>query len=240
MDILLSPAIIIALLVAVAFAAFVQGAVGIGFALLMAPILALVDAQYLPVTLLILMLPLNFMVAWRERDSIDLTGVKWITAGRFVGTFFGMAVLLALSTQQLEIAVGLLTVLAALIALIAPPFSPDRAASAGAGVFTGITETATGIGGPPLALLYQHAPAPVLRSTVAVCFLVGEVISLLMLAISGNVHREQLVVAGLLLPAVIAGSALSRAVHTRINGPAVRIAVLSFSILSGLYLIVKG
>ena len=34
-------------------AAFIQGAVGIGFALIMAPVLGLVDATYLPVTLLI-------------------------------------------------------------------------------------------------------------------------------------------------------------------------------------------
>jgi hypothetical protein len=43
-----------------------------------------------------------------------------------------------------------------------------------AGIVTGLTETSTGIGGPPLALLYQHQPPPVLRSTIAFCFLIGE------------------------------------------------------------------
>ena len=72
-----------------------RGAVGIGFALIIAPTLALVDASLLPVTLLILMLPLNFVVAWRERDAIDRQGTTWITVGRFFGTFLGMAVLVA-------------------------------------------------------------------------------------------------------------------------------------------------
>ncbi|MCB1375053.1 MAG: TSUP family transporter, partial [Rhodobacteraceae bacterium] len=107
--------------VAVAASAFVQGAVGIGFALIIAPTLALLDPSTLPVTLLILMLPLNFIVAWRERAAIDRSGATWITGGRFLGTFLGMAVLVALSVRQLEIAVGLFTVLAAVVALAAPP-----------------------------------------------------------------------------------------------------------------------
>ncbi|WIY53864.1 sulfite exporter TauE/SafE family protein [Devosia sp. YIM 151766] len=232
--------VFVLLTIAVAAAAFVQGSVGIGFALIMAPIFALVDAQYLPVTLLILMLPLNFLVAWREREAIDFSGAKWITVGRFVGTFIGMAVLVAITVRQLEIAVGVFTVLAAIVALVAPPFSPARTSSMGVGLFTGVTETATGIGGPPLALLYQHAPGPVLRSTVAVCFLVGEIISLAVLAIADQVRSDQLLAAAYLVPAVFFGSALSRLAHARLNGGAVRLAVLVFSIASGLFLVLKG
>lgn len=224
----------------VVISAFVQGSVGIGFALIMAPVFALVDARYLPVTLLVLMLPLNFLVAWREREAIDLSGAKWITAGRFVGTFAGIAVLVALTVRQLEIAVGLFTVLAAVVALLAPPFSPSRSSSLGVGLFTGVTETATGIGGPPLALLYQHAPGPVLRSTVAACFLVGELVSLAVLMILGHVHSDHLLVAACLVPAVLIGTGVSRMAHARLNGAAVRLAVLLFSIASGIYLVVKG
>lgn len=234
----LSIFLLLSLLVGVS--AFVQGAVGIGFALIMAPVFGFIDASYLPVTLLILMLPLNFLVAWRERDAIDRRGASWITLGRFFGTFLGMAVLIALSVRQLEIAVGLLTILAAVVALLSPPFAPRPSASLGVGLFTGVTETATGIGGPPLALLYQHAPGPVLRATVAACFLVGEVISLVILLIAGRIGQAQVLVALYLVPAVLIGSLLSRTVHSRINGPALRLAVLIFSIVSGAALVLKG
>ena len=43
-----------------------------------------------------------------------------------------------------------------------------------------------------------------------------------------------------LAPAVLAGSWLSRHVHARINGPALRLAVLIFSIVSGAALVLKG
>ncbi|WP_199258499.1 sulfite exporter TauE/SafE family protein [Paracoccus binzhouensis] len=224
----------------VAAAAFVQGAVGIGFALIIAPVFGLVDASYLPVTLLLLMLPLNFHVAWRERASIDRRGASWITLGRFFGTFLGMWVLIALSVRQLELAVGLFTILAAVIALVARPFAPRPGPALGVGLFTGVTETATGIGGPPLALLYQHSSGPVLRSTVATCFLVGELISLVVLAVAGRLHLDQALAALWLTPAVLLGSALSRVVHSRINGPSLRLAVLVFAIVSGLVLMLRG
>lgn len=137
-------------------------------------------------------------------------------------------------------AVGLLTILAAVGALLAPPFSPGKLPALGVGLFTGVTETATGIGGPPLALLYQHAPGPVLRSTVAFCFLVGELISLVILALSGAVRSDQIVAAASLVPAVVLGTVLSRLVHAHINGPALRMAVLIFSIVSGGVLLLKA
>ncbi|MCQ0969580.1 sulfite exporter TauE/SafE family protein [Paracoccus sp. TK19116] len=220
-------------------AAFVQGAIGIGFALIVAPIFGILAPQYLPVTLLILMLPLNFHIAWRERDRIDRSGTGWITLGRFFGTFAGLWMLAALSGDQLGLAVGWFTVIAAAAALLAPRFDPNRPAALGVGLFTGVTETATGIGGPPLALLYQHAPGPVLRSTVATCFFVGEVISLVILALMGMFQIAQANAALTLMPAVLIGSGLSRLTHAHIKGPALRYGVLGFAVVSGIFLILR-
>jgi uncharacterized membrane protein YfcA len=47
--------------------AFVQGSLGIGFALIVAPVVGMLKPELLPVTLLLLMLPLNLHVAVRER-----------------------------------------------------------------------------------------------------------------------------------------------------------------------------
>ena len=224
----------------VAFAAaFLQGAIGIGFALILAPVLGLVAPWMLPVTLLVLMLPLNGLVAWRERAAVDWSGAGWITAGRFAGTFAGLWLLAVLSAGQLDLAVGWFTVAAALAALIAPRFDPGRPAALVVGLVTGVTETSTGIGGPPLALLYQHAAAPVLRATVAVCFLAGEVISLVMLVLAGQGTRAQWLGALALIPAVLAGTALSRMTHHRIGGKGLRVAVLVFALVSGALLIVR-
>lgn len=221
----------------VGVAAFVQGAIGIGFALIVAPVLGLIRPDLLPVCLLLLMLPLNFHVAWRERGAIDGTGAGWITAGRLPGTLGGLWVLTALSAASLNLVIGVATMTAALAALVAPAFTPRAGSCVAVGLVTGVTETATGVGGPPLALLYQHRPAASLRATVAVCFFVGEVVSLALLAIAGRLGLDQLLAAALFLPAVAAGSLASRLVHRRIDGGLLRIGVLVFALVSGGFLI---
>lgn len=225
---------------AVLVAAFVQGATGVGFALIAAPVIGLVRPELLPVCVLVLMLPLNLYVAWRERGVIDGTGARWITGGRVAGTAGGLWVLAALSAGQLSLFVGASTVAAALVTLLMPAFSPGRGAFVGAGLVTGITETATGIGGPPLALVYQHQPAPTMRSTIALCFLLGELVSLAVLLATGRVGLPQLQAAALLLPALVVGAVLSRLVHRRVNGRLLRIFVQVFAIVSGLVLLVKA
>jgi uncharacterized membrane protein YfcA len=218
-------------------AAFVQASIGVGFALILAPILAFAAPELLPVALLLLMLPLNAFVCWRERHALDWFGAGWISAGRAAGTFFGFWILVAVSASTLNLLVGLATLAAALASLLAPAFNPNRSAFVTAGLMTGITETATGIGGPPLALVYQHHQAASLRANVAVCFLIGEVFSVALLAASGRMDGWQIEAAGMLLPALVLGALASQIAHGRLDQRRMRLFVLGFAIISGIVLI---
>jgi uncharacterized membrane protein YfcA len=231
---------LILLSAAVAFAGFVQGAIGVGFALITAPLLGLLEPALLPVGVLVLMLPLNVYVGWRERRAIDFTGAGWITAGRVVGTAGGVWVLAALSASALGIFVGISILAAVAATLFMPAFAPSRHAQIGAGLVTGVTETATGVGGPPLALVYQHQPVPVMRATIALCFVVGEVVSLVVLAASGHVTAAGLRGAMLLLPALAVGGLASRYVHLRVNARFMRAFVLLFATASALVLLARS
>jgi uncharacterized protein len=224
----------------VIMAGFVQGSTGVGFALLVAPLLGMLAPEMLPVTVLVLMLPLNLYIAWRERAALDFRSGAWITAGRLAGTFAGLWVLVALSARHLNLLIGISTIAAAAATLAMPVFRPSRSVFVAAGLITGVTETATGIGGPPLALVYQHHPVAVMRSTIALCFLVGELLSLGFLWKADRVDAAQLVGAAQLLPALGVGALLSRLVHQRVNSRALRIFVMSFSIVSGLVLLVRA
>ncbi|MEU7553758.1 sulfite exporter TauE/SafE family protein [Streptomyces sp. NPDC044571] len=224
---------LVVLAVTVAVAAFVQGAGGLGFALIVAPVAGLLDPALVPVFVLASMIPLNAYVAWRERASLDLRGAGWITGARLAATPGGLLLLWAIPSGRLGLFVGAATVLAALVSLAAPAFTPSRGAYVGAGLVTGLTETATGVGGPPLALVYQHRPAAELRATVAVCFLVGEAASLGLLFATGRAAPAQLGQAVLLLPALAAGAWLSRLVHHRFDARRTRLFVLVFALVSG-------
>ncbi|MFD5101105.1 sulfite exporter TauE/SafE family protein [Streptomyces albidochromogenes] len=221
------------LAVTVAVAAFVQGSSGLGFALIVAPVAGLLDPGLVPVFVLASMIPLNLYVAWRERDSLDLRGAGWITAARLAATPGGLMLLWVIPDRSLGLFVGAATVLAAVVSLAAPAFTPGRGAYIAAGAVTGLTETATGVGGPPLALVYQHRPPAELRSTVAVCFLVGEVASLALLFATGQGSPAQLGWVALLLPALAVGAWLSRLVHHRLDARRTRLFVLAFALVSG-------
>lgn len=230
-----------ALLVAtVLVAAFIQGSTGMGFALISVPVFSLIEPSLIPVVVLFLMLPLNAYVAYRERAAIHWFGALWITLGRFLGTFAGLWILTVISGRSLEFFIGVSTVAAALLALAAPEFTPGRNMLGVVGLVTGVTETSTGIGGPPLALAYQHASGPTLRATVALCFLVGEVISLVGLGVSGVISEQMLRDTATLVVPLLLGAWLSRFVHHRLDGPIVRILVLVFSVVSGLAVILRA
>ena len=221
-------------------AAFVQGTIGVGFALIVVPLVAFFQPELLPVFALALMIPLNAYVLWRERAALDWSGAGWITFGRVIGAFGGLAVLALLTRAQLNLAIGLATALAALFTIFRPKFTPNPMSFLGAGVVTGITETATGIGGPPLALVYQHHPGPVLRATIAACFLSGEVFSLGLLFATGRANAHQIVAALWLLPPLALGGWISHSLHRNLTGGWLRRAVLGFAIVSGMVLIVQA
>ncbi|MFX1675868.1 sulfite exporter TauE/SafE family protein [Paraburkholderia sp. A2WS-5] len=217
----------------VTIAAFIQGAVGVGFALICAPVIGLIDPGLLPVSLLILMLPLNVYLAWRERPALDSSGTLWITVGRTVGAVGGVLIISRISAHDLNLFIGASTIAAAVATLCAPTFAPGRNALITAGAVTGITETATGIGGPALAMVFQHYRAPALRSTIALCFAIGEAVSLVMLSFTGQINLDRFVSALLLVPPVILGAFISQHVHRRLNSKVLRISVMGFAIVSG-------
>jgi len=231
---------LLAISLTVAVASFIQGSSGVGFALIVAPVMGIVAPALLPVTVLVLMLPLNLYVAWRERGALDLRSGGWVSAGRLAGTFAGFWVLIALSASHLNLLIGISTIAAAVVTLFMPAFNPGRSVFAAAGLITGVTETATGIGGPPLALVYQHHPVAVMRSTIALCFLVGELMSLGLLWHADRINAVQLIGAAQLLPVLGVGLLLSRLVHRRVNAHALRIFVMSFSIASGFVLLLRA
>ncbi len=224
----------------VVIASLVQATTGIGFALIVAPVWAILRPELLPGALLILMIPLNAWVAWNERGHIDRHGVGWITAGRVGGAIVALWVLANVSLRGLSLLIGISTLAAVAASLLAPKFRPNRTAFATAGAVTGVTETATGIGGPPLALVFQHEPPSSLRANVALCFLIGELLSIAMLVPTGLISGAQVWAAFVSLPLLIAGILLSLPLRSRLDHRTLRIAVLAFAAASSVWIVARA
>lgn len=220
--------------------ALVQGSIGFGSNLVAVPVLALFNPEALPATLSLVVLPLTLVMAAREHHAVDRSGVAWITVGRLPGTALGAWVVAVVSGSTLAIVLGVGVLVAVLMTAVTPPVPVNRVSTTTAGVASGALGTATSIGGPPLALLYQHHEGPVLRSTLAVAFAFGTVLSIVALAVAGAIEPWHIALAAALLPGLLAGLTLSRLVVGRLEGRWLRPTVLAFAAATAVLAIVRG
>ena len=117
---------------------------------------------------------------------------------------------------------------------------PPLRALVAAGFLSGVGATTTSIGGPPIAVLYQHQPARQIRNTLAVYFALGAIISLVALAISGDLSWHQTAVAGVLAPGVPIGLWLSGVLRRRLDVRSIRTGVLLVCAASAVVLVARS
>jgi len=232
------PALVAALVVTF-LAATIQGVVGMGFAMVSVPILALVDPSLAPVPQLLVTLPLTLSMAWKERHHIQLPAIGWIIAGRIPGAVIGLALLAVATQRALDLAIAAVVIGA--VAIIASGFHLKRthASEFGAGVLSGTSSLIASIGGPPLALLYSSDDGPTIRSNLAAIFSVGLVITIIARSMSGNIAASDLKVAVIIFPALVAGYATSLRLKNRVSQPMVKMGVLTISLVGAVGLIVR-
>jgi hypothetical protein len=225
---------------AVLVGALVQGSVGLGLGLIAAPVLAMMDASLVPGTLLLVTASLPLLTALRELADVDWRGLRWAIAGRLPGTVLGVYVVSRVPPRGLAILVAVVVLGAVAASLSRWEARPVPGALLAGGFVSGVSGTATSIGGPPMALLYQHATGPRLRSTLGLFFLIGTVVSIGALAVAGELERRDGSRALMLLPFMVAGFLASARLRHRLDRGWTRPAVLAVSAAAATALLVRS
>jgi uncharacterized membrane protein YfcA len=236
----LSGQVLLLLALAAVMGAFVQAVVGLGMGLVAAPIVGLLAPSMVPALPLWLALLISGLMLTGERAHIDWRALGWALPARVPGTLIGAWLVLSFTEEQIGIALALMTLLAVGVAVRAAHIPVTPRTLLGAGFGAGVTGTATSIGGPAIALLFQREPPAVMRSTLSVFFFVGVLLSLAGLAISGSVSRESWQVALVLAPGVAVGMLVGRAVRDRIHRDTFRGGVLIVCTASALTLLLRS
>ncbi|MFG1699209.1 sulfite exporter TauE/SafE family protein [Nonomuraea sp. NPDC049309] len=226
--------------VAVFVGAIVQGAVGFGLGLVAAPLLTLLAPDLMPgaVQVVNMTLPLaTLAVEWRR---VDWRGLGFAVLGRLPGSALGAVIIVYVSVYARSIFVAVMVLVA--VALTARAMSVPRNALTvtSAGFVSGITGTATGIGGPPIALVYQNAKGPQIRATLAMFFFLSAVQSLAILALVDELPSGSLLVGGALIVPMLLGFLASGPLRRYLDGGKVRTAVLIVAATSAVGLIVQN
>jgi uncharacterized membrane protein YfcA len=236
----LSLAEYVVVLCATGVGATVQGVVGFGANLIAVPVVALFAPEALPVVLILWAMPLVVAMAIREHRGVDWSGVGWMTVGRLPGTALGTWVVATVATDTLSVLCGIAVLAAVAMSAWATTVPLNPATKTAVGFTAGLMGTATSIGGPPMALLYQHHTGRVLRPTLAVAFTLGTSISLFALAVAGAIEGWHVWLAIALLPSLAGGLLTSRLLIGRLDRRWLRPAVLGFATVAALVAAARG
>jgi uncharacterized membrane protein YfcA len=233
-------AVFLVLAVAVTTGGVVQGAVGLGLGLVAAPVATLVHPALMPGVMLWLAAAYPVLTLSREGWATDWRGLRWAFLGRLPGTVIGVAVVSAVSARLLSLLVGLTVLVAVVLTWQVVSLPMRRGVLVGAGLASGVMGTATSIGGPPLALVYQHVTGARLRATMATYFAVGALLSLLGLALVGELDASDSLWALGLAPFLVLGFLLADTVRRHVDAGRTRAAVLAVCAASALTLVVRS
>jgi uncharacterized membrane protein YfcA len=218
--------------------ACVQGAIGFGANVVAAPLLVLIDPGFVPGPVSVATYVLNLFLVGRPRGTPD-RGIRWALLGYVPGAVTAGLVLTVVDEGGLSVLFAVLVVLAVAISFVGLDVRPTPQTLGGAGVVSGFMGTVSSIGGPPVALLYQHADGPTLRATLPRYFLASGTIGLLVLLAVGRLGGDEWLAAAGLLPGVVLGYALAPRLAGHIDRGAVRPYVLGLSAVAALGVLVR-
>ena len=225
---------------AVLFGSVVQGSIGVGLNMISAPFVAIVVPEALPATLVLLALPIAVTTLLREHHALDRVALPWMLAGALPGTGLGLIIVGAADANALAIIVGTTTLTGVILSVASPPVPTNRATSLIAGFTSNLFGTASAVGGPPVALLFQHRTGPIARATLGAFFMTSASLSIIGYIAAGSITGDQVLFALTLMPLIVAGLWTSRHLHGLVDGGWLRPAMLALSAIAGTAAIIRG
>lgn len=203
---------------ALLFGSAVEAATGYGSAVVALPVMEIAFPSHMPALLILLGFPLVTLMVGIERMYIDAPAVAQVSSGLIFGTVVAIPVLALVSGRPLRLLFGFAT-LAALVPLTVMrggvARTPPRSFAAGLG--SGFMGTATGMSGPPLAVVFDHEHGPTVRATLGLVYGIGSAFSVGALLFARRIGTTDLWLAALLTVPVVIGFAAGRLLLKRVS-----------------------
>lgn len=182
-------------------------------------------------------------MAWRMRNEVDRSVVRWALPFSFVGMPVGIAVGHIVSDRSMRVAVGG-AVLVAVVAIkrgLTVRGRPSRVDSL-AGFVSGVLSTTTGTNGPPLviALAGRSLQPGVTRATLSALFCGANIVSLALFAIDGSISDRAPVIAAVGLIPALAVRAGTEPMFRKLDPARYRNVVLGLLSIAGTVAIVNA
>ena len=188
---------------------FVQASLGFGLAIVVSPLLYMLAPDLVPAAVLVNAVLLSLANLLRFRTGFEFRSIALALLARIPGSIIGAWMLLVLTQRFLEVFIGVTVLFAVAVSLLNVRISINRTSLVIAGLLSGVFGTSAGIGGPPIALLFQHQQANAMRANLSVYFVFSCFISLSVLLCSGAAQASALWEGLSLSPALLLGFGLA-------------------------------
>ena len=222
-----------------ALGAALQSAVGMGLALVVVPMLAMIDTALIPGPMLLASVGLCFGMAWSGRNAIDWKLLRPALLGLGLGTAVGAALLAAMPGSSLGKLFAVLILAAIAISMVGLHPPATRATCAIGGVASGIMGTMAGIHGPAIALMLQKEEPRRVRALLGAYFFLGYCISVAALWAVGVFTLTSAGLGLALIPGTALGFFLGPWLARFVDQRRLRIAILAISGVSALLLLLR-
>ncbi len=215
-----------------------SGLTGFGLAVVGVPMLLIV---YDPATVVVLIASVSLFInavivqdSWRE---VELRTVLMLLPWAALGVFLGTEVLTRVNAEYIRLSVGLIVVVSAVLLLreVSLPGAGGIWGTVLAGTASGALSTSTGIGGPPIVLLFaaRNLPKVQFRVSNAAYFFFLSIVALATLLARGIAQPSHFWIAATLIPASFVGKMLGTALVKRLSNDGFRKITLGVVMLTG-------
>ena len=225
---------------AVLLGSVVQVASGVGGGFVIVPLLALVDLGLIPAPLIFASLSLSGLMAVRERAAVDWRHIPVTLLGLIPGSILGAYVLSSVPRARLGIVFGTVILIGILLTLSGLRVPRTRVTAMVSGALSGAMGTASGIGAPLLALLYQNESGPRVRATLAVLYCGASTLILLILFSFEQFSISHAVAGIQMMPGFLLGYWIANHFTPHLDRGGTRIAVLGVSAVAAVTIIVRS
>ena len=212
----------------------IQTALGFGLALIAVPFLILIDVAMVPAPVLMMALVQLSLAMYSYWRYIRWSLLTMAFVGRIPGTFVAMALMNYFALTGIKLVIAAIVLAAVILSLLSVTARPNQLNHFIAGFFSGITGTTSGIGGPPMALLYQKQSGNFVRANLSAFFWVGGTVSLAAMASVGYVTEVSFWYALIFLPSTALGIVIGRRIKPYLPPTVMRPAILSLCSLSAI------
>ncbi len=226
---------------AVALGTALQRLSGAGYGMIVAPIMTLAAPDWVPGTVLLIGLVVGMGSIFNARDAIVLKDLPPGFSGRLAGAVVAASIAsMVVGSVLLPVLVGCIVLLAVLLSIVGLRLPITPASLVGAGFTAGIMGTLSGIGAPPMAILYADVEARRSAATQNAFFGWGMLVSIIALSLAELIRAPQLAFAASLAPLVPLSLYVVRPLATHVERGSIRPWALGLSATSAVILLASS